>query len=360
MKRKIKTDLITKLGCLCLGVSLMIFAGCSNITTRPLHEPLYPSNGETVTFNLRAESSSGIKSVSIYETISEVDAAGLVTTGTPSLLDSRDFPAEPNSIDQDFSKVGGYASNRLVAYEFEVTNGDDKNRSHSVTFAIRPYPVTDQPAPVYAQGDVDDVFDIILIPDTDVTDMGAWRDNCRELIVNTIHRDETLRVFNRSYNFYINPDTGTSTDYDRRHIDGYHQMPANNANLTFAELRCLMHQDELRDYAFIGAISMEMNRPQTFLHESGHALFALADEYTGGWHYEADDSPNNWDIRADAEAEAPSRRKTAADVVEMGSSGWYKMCANTCPMRSGSALLFDFDEPCEDRVILETLMNAIE
>jgi hypothetical protein len=360
MKFSINANIIARLCCLGFALFIMAIAGCANITTRPLHDPIYPSSGETVTFNLKAESSSGISNVSIYETISEVDATGVVTAGTPSLLESRDFPAEPSSIDEDFSKAGGYDANRLVQYEFKVTNGDDKTRSHSVTFAIRPYPVTDQPAPVYAQGDVDDVFDIVLIPDTDVTNMTIWRDNCRELIVNTIHREETLRIFSRSYNFYINPRTGTATDYDRRHIDGSHQLPSNNANLTFAELRCLMHQNILRDYESGGIISMEMDRPQTFLHEGGHGLYALADEYPDGTHYEADEFPNNWEVRADAEADAPSRRKSAADVVKMGSSDWYKMCASSCPMRSGSALLFDFDEPCEDRIIYETLWNAID
>jgi len=343
-----------------LGAFLTIVAGCANITTRPLHDPIYPSNGQTVTFNIRAEAPSGIKRVKIYETVSTVNAAGVVAVGARSLLDTRNFPAEPASIDENFGKPGGYLANRLVEYEFEVTNGDNRTRTHDVTFAIRPYPVPNQPAPIYAQGDVDDVFDVVLIPDTDVTSLATWRTHCRDLIVNTIHREPTMKVFNKSYNFYINPERGTATDYDRIAVDGTHQMPANNAHLSFADLRCLMHQNVLRDYASGGVISMEMDRPQTFLHEGGHALFGLADEYSGGAHWEAVEFPNNWGNRADAEAEAPSRGKSAGDVVQMGTTGWYKMCASDCSMISGSALFFDFDEPCEDRVVYETIQNAID
>ena len=348
--------------CLLMPVILMI-STCSGITTCPVHDPIYPSKGEDVLFNIRAESESGISEVRFYETISSIDEEGNFTSGVEVLLDTRILNPEPVSISEYFTKIGGYDTNQVIAYRFVITNGNGRTRSHSVTFAIRPYPVPNMPAPVYMQGDVDDVFDIILIPDTDVTDMEFWRYECRLLIQSTIHKEPGMRLLNRSYNFYINPEPGTATSYEDYLENGIpHQLPDNYANLAFAELRCILHMYVFQDYYWpsTGTISCEIINPQTFIHEAGHALFGLADEYPDGQHWQADVLPNNWNDEATAQAEAPSRGKTAADVKEIGDTGWYRMCNDTCPMCSGVDPLFDFDNPCEDRVIYETLLNAIE
>ena len=72
MKHNGNATLMTQFCCLSFAVCMLVITGCANITTRPLHEPLYPSDGETVTFNLKAESPSGIQSVQS----SHVDSQG--------------------------------------------------------------------------------------------------------------------------------------------------------------------------------------------------------------------------------------------------------------------------------------------
>ena len=63
-----------------------------------------------------------------------------------------------------------------------------------------------------------------------------------------------------------------------------------------------MHQNNLRDYASGGLYSSEMQNRGTIMHESGHGLFDLADEYGGGSHFQTDPYPNNWPSLAAAQA----------------------------------------------------------
>ena len=349
---------------LLVAYCILFCSGCVTSLVSAIHDPILPTSSQAVSYDITAESSAGIKKIQLYETINSINSSGTVTAGTESLLETWNVSGNPTTHTVTHTKASGFGSNRLVQYRVVVTNGDNKTNTETITYSTRPYPVSNMPAPAYVQGNPDDVFDIILIPDSDITNMNTFRDNCSEIILNSIHREPTMRVFSHQFNFYINPLTGTATDFDRRSTDGNHQMPTNNANLTFAEVRVLMHQNTLRDYAMAGGIfSTEWDRPQTFIHEGGHAMFGLRDEYCLSTCREQAEIPNIWKLRADAEAAAPDYGKTVSDVTRICSASGtdcFKICGTSCPMRSGSALLFNYDRPCEDRVIFEIFNNALK
>lgn len=336
-------------------VSFILLTGCSDIITQPMHGPIYPDGDEDVEITLQTEAQGGIETVQLYETVSSINAAGTVTNGTESLVQTWNVAGAPTSSTQTYTKTGGYGDNKIVTYRFRVTTDNNKSRTHSVSFATRPYPVPNQPVPVYAQGDPDDVMDLVFIPDEEIVDMDEFRDRCQSLISNTAHREPTMNLFNRQFNYYINPIAGDAVPYGT----GSHTPPSNNANLAFAEARALLHSTVFQDFASGSMFSMEWDRPQTLLHENGHAMFRLADEYGGGVHWQEATLPNNWSTLAGAQTDAPSRGKTSEDAVEMGNSGWYKLCDDTCPMVSGPALLFTFDAPCKSRLMHVILDNII-
>jgi hypothetical protein len=347
---------------LVIYASLLSLVGC--IQSEPMHDPIYPAANTSVTYTLEAGSSEGIKEAQLYEAVSTIDAAGMVTAGTEVLLQEWSFPGEPTTINISHTKAAGYPANRLVSYRYRIKSGKwygmwSVTQTRSVTFAIRPYPVADQPAPVYVQGDIDDVFDIVFIPDTDITNMDTFRGHCRSMITAAVFAEPSIKLWNTQFNFYINPLTGTATDYDRIPTDGTHQKPTNWANLSFAEAKVLMHQNNLRDYATDGLFSTEQQNRGTMIHEGGHSLFGLADEYSGGAHWQAAEYPNNWDTLAGAQADAPDRHKTAADARQIGTSGWYKLCTDTCAMKVSGLVRNDYDVPCTDRVIYSIFDNAL-
>lgn len=346
--------------------------GC--VSTFPMHDPIYPAGGESITYTLEAESNGGIAEVRLYELVSSIDAAGNMSAGTEMLLRKWDIPSSPTSASVSYTKTGGYPPNKLIRYRFEVIYGKHWwgcwgwRQSHRVTFAIRPYPVTDQPAPVFVQGDIDHTFDLVFIPDKDILNMEEFRDNCKGMIEDAVLAEPCIRPWSSQFNFYINPEAGVATDYDKIGTDKEHQRPSNWAYLSFAEAKAIMHTRELRDYADMvnGLFSTEQHNRGDMMHEIGHAMFGLADEYIGGDYFQADILPNNWSTRAEAEADAPSRHKTAADVRQIEPQigplpefeDWYKICDDDCQMKNSGLNPTNYDEPCTDRVVYSIFDNA--
>lgn len=342
------------------SVSSALFIGCSGITTIPFHDPIFPESDEDITYTLTTSSSDGIESIQLFETVSSINALAVITPGTESMINEWTPAGSPNEITVNFTK-DGFPDNSYITYRFEVRNGRGKTRSHEVNFVTSPYPVTNHPAPVYAQGDVEKVFDVIFIPDEDINDMAAFGDHCRQMITDALFADPTVKLWCRQFNFYINTETGRATDYDdfMADRDVLHETPSNWANCTFAEAKVLMHRISLRDYASGGLYSTEQQNRGTFLHESGHGLFDLADEYNSGSHWQAAELPNNWTTLTGAEAEAPSRHKIASDAQEMGTTGYYKICDDECNMKTTGVIATFYDEPCGDRVTYMVLDKAL-
>lgn len=325
----------------CLG-----FTSCKESPeTFAIHSPISPNSTDRVTHTLN-RISGAVDEVKLYTTVSTIDATGAVTsTGTESLANTWSSPSFPINFQ---SAVGGYGANKLVQYRFEV-KGNNKTYNHRISFATRPYPVANAAIPVYVVGDQNKVMNIVYIPDTSMnTRMTLFRQTVGSQIDSTFHQEDWIRRFRNSYNFFINPVTAIARDFNTGMA---HVPPSNSANLSFAQGRCILHFQDIRDQSGSGYFSAEYYVRGTMLHESGHALYNLSDEYdNSGTLRQVDPNPNIWDVKADAEAAAPSYGKTAADVQKLGSQDWYRLCNNSCPMRSSGPPINNHDEPCKTRI----------
>ncbi len=209
--------------------------------TFAIHAPIYPGSGQGVTFTLD-RIDGDVETVKLYETVQTINSAGSVTaTSTTVLLQQWSNPTFP----LNFVKRGGYSANRIINYRFEVY-GNKKHYTHSVKFATRPYPVANQPAPVYIVGDVNSVLDLVFIPDTDVNIDTFYR-AVRTDIHEVFHGEDYIRRFRNSYNFFINPFTGHAHDYDTETRD--HEIPSNWDQLSFAEGKVILHNRNIRDFS---------------------------------------------------------------------------------------------------------------
>lgn len=334
---------------------LFSITGCKqNPETFAIHSPIYPDSDESVTFTL-SHIEGEVSEVKLFETISSINSSGTVTsTGTETELQTWTTPVFPLS----FSTTSGYGDNALVQYRFQV-KGNGKTYQHRITFATRPYPVANVAVPVYVVGDQDRVMNVVFVPDTSMNSrMSLFYNAVGSQIDSTFHREDWVRRFRNSYNFYINPQTAIARDFDS---GLFHVLPANSAQLSFAQGKVILHFHDIRDQAGAGYFSAEYDVRGTMLHESGHSLYRLADEYdaASASHWQEDPLPNNWDHRADAEDAAPSYGKTTADVFEMGTSDWYRLCNGVCPMRSSGTPLRHYDVPCKNRILYTLLDRAI-
>lgn len=333
-----------------------LFAAVSLFSCKPspetfaIHAPIYPSSGQTVTFTLD-RIDGPVENVKLYETVQTINSSGTVTaTSSTVLLQEWNDPGFP----LNFTKRGGYSSNRIVNYRFEVY-GNDKHYTHNVKFATRPYPVANQPAPVYIVGDINSVLDLVFIPDTDVN-TDTFYNAVRKDIHEVFHGEDYIRRFRNSYNFFINPFTGHAHDYDTETRD--HETPSNWDQLSFAEGKVILHNRNIRDFAEPDKklFSAEYYVKGTLLHESGHNFYRLADEYGGGSHWQEEHLPNNWQTLADCRNDASGRGMQTSDAHQMGTSGWYKLCPASCVMESSGTNMHPYERPCRDR-ILYALIN---
>ena len=171
--------------------------------------------------------------------------------------------------------------------------------------------------------------------------------------------EPTTRLWRKQFNFYINPERGTATDFDDIGTAGTHQVPSNNAQISFAEGRCLMHQNNLRDYASGGLFSTEMQNRGTILHEAGHSLFGLADEYAGGVHWEDPDFGNMWDSLAEAQ-DAADNYGDCKDLTDINNFDgiWRKLCIEACQMKTTGLTHTSYDCPCGNHIMSEVFIKA--
>lgn len=279
---------------LCLPLAI---ACKQNPETFAIHAPIYPSGSDAVTFTLRKIDGS-VSEVKLFEFVATVNSAGDLSATTPETeIQTWNSPTFPLT----FTKSAGYGTNKLVTYRFQV-KGNSKTYNHSISFATRPYPVTNQPAPVYVVGNQDNVLNLVFIPDTSMNSrMNLFYSSVGSQIDSTFHQEDWVRRFRSSYNFFINPVTAIARDFDSGLS---HVLPSNSANLSFAQGKVILHFHDIRDQAGSGYFSAEYYVRGTMLHESGHSLYRLADEYdaNSASHWEEADFPNNWDNKSDAEA----------------------------------------------------------
>lgn len=210
---------------LCLPLAI---ACKQNPETFAIHSPIYPSSSDAVTFTLR-RIDGNVSEVKLFEFVANVNSNGDLSATTPETeIQTWNSPGFPIT----FTKSSGYGANKLVTYRFQV-KGNNKTYNHRITFATRPYPVTNHAAPVYVVGNQDKVFNVVFIPDTSMNNrMNLFYSSVGSQIDSTFHQEDWIRRFRGSYNFFINPVTAIARDFDSGLS---HVLPSNSSNLSFAQ-----------------------------------------------------------------------------------------------------------------------------
>jgi hypothetical protein len=335
------------------GVFLIYF--CSSCKQNPetfaIHSPIYPTATNPVTFTLN-KIEGDVVSVKLFEFVANVNSAGGLSSTTPeTLLQSWTSPTFPVT----FTKPSGYGSNKYVTYRFEVI-GNDNTYNSSISFATSPYPVANAAAPVYVVGDIDRVLNSVFVPDADMAgNMNTFYKSVAANIDSSFHREDWVRRFRYSYNFFINPFSGTAGNFS---AGTSHAYPSNDANLSFAQARIILHTADKRDFSDGRYVGTEYYNRGTILHETGHLLYGMADEYGGGSHWQNEKNPNNWASLALAQGAASGVGKTNADAVQMGSDSFWRLCNNDCMMLNTGRTIFPYDKPCQGRILYAILERS--
>ena len=365
----------------------LLLESCSFIQTIPMHSPLYPSDNTDVDYELAFSSRKGIRAIALYVRESTSFNTNSGFTFSPySATPVRSWVfANPYPLDGivQHTVANGYGRSKAIQYRFVLEDKSGFTDFHEVTFSIRPYPDNSKPIPIYCQGDPNYVFDQMYIPDEDILELipqgmtveqkiDQFYEGVSDVIRKTIHEEPTLKNLNRNFNIYTLGYFGDAELNQSVHCicgtfngNQFNCGGCNTADIIGSmESIGILHDENFDDFVSGGSpkvFSSEVHNPQTVLHEMGHSLFDLYDEYrnnSSALYFETSPFPNNWDsfIKADNAKEAYG--KTSSDIRNI-IANWHKLCEKDCPMNSGAALYFDFDSPCAYRAIYEIIQNAL-
>lgn len=358
--------------CNCCNTSIVI------PRTVAIHSPIYPKDGNNVTFTLFLKNNGEPKKVELFVKKRTIDPLGMINPfSAEETLRTWNNPVN-FPLTHPFYVVH---ANELTTYTFKITYGNSPsdNYQHQVTFATNPYPFSghpdlpeaDVPAPVYVTGDVDHSCNIVFIPDNDLVGVermpgSDWEPyfytSVRDNILHGLFGEPHTSQFIHSYNIFINPHIGHfNPDTD------VFDPPDNLLNIdNFCQGKSYMHNKEFQEYAnnsvaMLSFTNRIYNRGY-FMHESGHVLYFLADEYEFGKHWQFVNAPNNW-VNADqalswtdAHNDAPSYSLSDEHIFHLDedpvlTDHCHILCPyEGCQMGMGGTSVIPYGKPCKKAI----------
>jgi hypothetical protein len=138
--------------------------------------------------------------------------------------------------------------------------------------------------------DSDYAFDIVFVMDSDYgTNRSLFINDAWGLIRNGYFNNTLLNSERDKFNFYVHEGTG---DYEE--VCDHWTLPSGYAeDCPFADATAIIHRDDERDCAHGTTFSSQWSGNRTVVHESGHALFGMRDEYCcDGGYGQSESMPN--------------------------------------------------------------------
>jgi hypothetical protein len=307
--------------CAVLAFGGLVLAGCADASLMTTHAPVHPDTDTDVTLKAHAEGRVDkiVISYEVYTLTTGPGGAHVQTLSRPMTeVETCDPPGNVATLDCLHIVPGGFPAARLIKLRAVVTGGNGETRSESYMFAAGTYPWPDDPIPIRVTGDPAKRMDIVFIPDTDLP-LGDFRANLAGVIENLYFKYETYRGNDRGvmwrviYNFYYSGQQGNYEELCQ------FTEPANVANLqAVGDAIAILHQAPLRDCKVGGIFSSEIDFDKTLIHETGHALFDLRDEYCCDSAYDQQPCfPNLYATLAACQADAPSLGLAASACTKL-------------------------------------------
>jgi hypothetical protein len=288
--------------CLCLPT-----VGWSSILAR--HEPAHPATAQAVKLSARAGGDVFKVSLLYDQYALSMDATGKeiqVPVGTTQLVRTCDAPTGATMQACEHEIAGGFPAASLIKFRAVASFKDGHEEVDTYLFAAGAYPFPDQPIPIRVTGDIQTRLDLVFIPDTDLT-VNELTSGLTSVIYDLYFKYSWYvgteeANYRNLYNFWYSGEFGN--------FKGHCQFddPSNMAKLVaVGDAIAVLHKTRLRDCRQGKRFSAEINYDKTIVHESGHALFGLIDEYCCDTRYQQRPQvPNVWASLSACELDAPN------------------------------------------------------
>lgn len=321
---------IMKFGAIYLILGALI--GCST-DVQVVHAPLVAQSDEEVTFRAEAVTNTTPESFEIQLFVNGVleqtcDYSPCEFTGGPyvGLEDAFLYYNATITAEYDFLGIESTQSDSTGYYYSGVTdNNYDWNGS---VFLWARY-----------HGSTNDHEDLVFHRSDDYVANGLGFDDFighATNKVNTVLAGQDIIDANMDgFNFWVYTKDAQSTGCGTVHSDANTDMPWRDDD-------AVLHDDNFQDCTNAGLshFSAEGSNTKAFLHESGHAVFGLGDEYDGPTNYTIVQSPepNIFDTEALCRAEQTAKNRDPDECYEFTTrqGGWWGIHQGTTVMRNGN------------------------
>ena len=348
---------------LLIGFVVPLLAACAGTpVVSALHNPLYRAENHTSTITVRAtEPRDGIAEIHIRAVVGELTACNAGTFSFPSLIPCRRNAMALGAI-CTFANVKTEVScslpiaitpQRLVSYTASARSGGNRtSTAPDVTYAggapltqatlTLPFggsipiawetarPIiwrTDAPSSATDRGDK---IDWGLVPDADMPSYRAFTDDLQPLVLSLFYTDtnnftQWTRFWKGVFNIWAGPTGGNGEGCTRTFAE-----PAATVRAAFDGTQ-ILHRNAFRDCASIslggGAGTAQTNLGDAswvMLHEAGHFLFGLGDEYVGGGNSSISTPKNVFGSKAACESASTSNSLPTSQCAQIGTTGTWR------------------------------------
>lgn len=363
-----------------LGAITILLSGCAGSPRlSALHDPLYRAETHTSTITARAtEAKSGINQINITATVGTITACGTSNVILPSLIPCR-TGGFTTSLTCGFANVKtevtcalplNLGPQRIVSYS--VTTRAANNRTATVgpvtyaggapltTATINIFGVTlnipwETARPVIWRTDAPssntprgDKIDWGFVPDADMPNYRAFTDDMQPMVLSLFYTDTNsfsnwTRVWKNLFNIWAGPNGADGEGCSRTF-----NSPASTVRGAF-DGTAILHRNDFRDCASIslggGAGTTQTNLGDAswvLLHEAGHFLFGLGDEYVGGGNASISNPKNVLNSQQACTSTSTSNSLPTGQCVQIGSSGTWRNDDGATTTMEDRALDSDF------------------
>ncbi|MEO8380714.1 MAG: hypothetical protein ABI779_13705 [Acidobacteriota bacterium] len=304
---------VDRLGIL-LVVSVLSVA-CSHATLIARHRPMHPGNAQAVTFEASAVNADRV--TLSYERYSLTTGTGGTHVQTLAVAETEVKTCNPAGSSASITcthtmpSAFPFPAASLIAYTARAWDSEGVSTAETYSFAAGDYPWPDDPIPIRLKGEAVRSLDAVLIPDTDIT-VASFRDQLDE-VIEMYFRYEQIRLFRGVHNFYYSSRQGNYEELCN------FTNPPNMANLlAVADSVAILHTTNLRDCRSGIRMSSEIDYDKTLIHETGHALFGLMDEYCCDSSYASQPCQKNlYDSLASCQSDAPNVGLPASNCTQL-------------------------------------------